>query len=193
MKKINKDTLKLFDPERNLLRGLTIRTGIEFLLIALVMAGIGWFIHCKITYFLNKAMERSVVRHIATYSTMIQNQFERELRDLSLGAHMASSGRTDISSLGEISALYGASNSRMGVISSSGKTIVGTPLLNEELEQIEDVFEDQNVVTYIKYKGLLFAVPIRVPGEGICAYYELYPNEYLRRANDARIQVRRLG
>ena len=64
-------------------------------------------------------------------------------------------------------------------VSSSGKNIVGTPLSREELEQIEDVFEDQNVVTYIKYKGLLFAVPLRVPGEGTCAYYELYPNEYL--------------
>ena len=152
----------------------------EFLLIATALCGIGYLIHCGINSKLNAALEENILRHIGTVSYSVENVLNREIKGMHSGAEWIENGNVDIKNFNEIASLLGKTTHFSGIVNRNGTSVVAVrdPFPIEKFSLIANVFNGNDVITYDKDIGLIFAIPTRMNGE-LCASYQIYSDENL--------------
>ena len=159
----------------DLVRGLTARAIIEFVIAAFILGGIGYFAHCHMTNLLNESMAKNVYRHVGTISHSVEHEFEQEIHEMHLGASMVEKGQVSVESLINVSNAFERGTDNSGILREDGSPVEGSPrnLPEHEFKELEAVFDGEDVITYHKGSGLVFAVPIQINDEN-CLFYQQY-------------------
>ena len=156
----------------------TTKALVEFVVVALILFAIGYSIHCHITTLLNESIEKSVSRHVGTISHSISREFEKELNEMHLGAAMVEDNQVTVSNLIKISNAFEKRTDKSGMLKRDGRPVdeVSKALPQHEFHELEDVFGGEDVITYHKGQGMIFAVPVEIDGE-ICLFYHQYDDK----------------
>ena len=170
------DSVKLFN--RKIIKKVTLRAIIEFVLVAALLSAAGWTAHCQINRMLNESLEESLRKHIKSLGFSVESQFNQEIGEISDGALMVRQRLLTAQDLINIAKIQGQGTT-IGIVRDDGEMIAGDPLPHYELEYLYDVFRGERLIYYDNIVGLLFAVPTEIDGRR-CAYYETYDDEALK-------------
>ena len=175
-KKNLEDSAKKSDLDIDIIRGITARALFEFIFFAIILFGIGYFAHCQIKHSINTSIEKSVSRHVSTVCYTVEHQFEKEINGMHIGAKMVEENKITIERMVDLANTFEYGNSAIGILRSDGSALSknSNTLPEHEFIELAKVFEgNQDVITYHKGLGLLFAVPLKLNGETY-AYYQKY-------------------
>ncbi len=163
-----------------MLKNITKRVVIDFLLMAAVLCSIGYFIHCQITHKLNAALEESVSRHIGTVSYSIENTIKNTFGDMHIIAGAIEHGELDSENTAIFFRTFEEHTFKSGIVNARHEYLGGNDFIlsAEEFDDIKEVFEGEDVLSYHGEKGMTFAVPVTINGEN-CALYQYYAKEHL--------------
>ena len=150
---------------------------IEFMVFAVILSVIGYFVHSKFADKINESTEESISRHMGTVSYAIEHTLRRNIRELHVIARMIEKGDLPVENFVEIARAFRETTHKSGLIRSNGSPIA-TSKKNLELSwsefvSIADVFYGEDVVSYFGKDGMLLAVPVEIDGE-ICALYQQF-------------------
>ena len=176
MEQLKDDSIRLFG--RKIIKRVTLKALVEFMLIAGILIALGWLAHWRINQMLNESLEESLRKHIRTLGFSVESQFNQELGEISDGALMMRQRILTAQDLINIAEVQGQGTT-IGIVRDDGEMIAGDPLPHYELEYLYDVFRGEQLIYYDNIIGLLFAVPTEIDGRR-CAYYETYDDELLK-------------
>ncbi|MBO4400760.1 MAG: response regulator [Selenomonadaceae bacterium] len=157
---------------------LTVRTGIEFLALALVLGLITLLAYHKIDSSMKQSLTEVVAFHSRTVGFGLEKQFDQELNEMRIAATVAVQAEDPVNELGKIATVK-YPGMILGLLRKDGSSIIGKTLPSDAFNAVAEVFEGNAIVTYRKSCGLLFAVPIVFNGK-TCIMYELYPDKIMR-------------
>ena len=157
---------------------ITKRVVLDFLLMAAVLCGIGYFVHCQINTKLNAALEENVSRHIGTVSYSIEHTLNRTIAEMHMIAATIERGDMTIENLTNVAKAFNEKAYIIGILREDGSPIGwrNSTLTSKEFNDIKDVFSGEDVIAYFGEGGMIFAVPIEIDGE-TCAFYHQYDIE----------------
>ena len=162
------------DLDINLVRGLTARAIIEFVIAAIILGGIGYGAHCRMTHLLNESMAKNVSRHVGTISHSIEHEFEQEIHEMHIAASMVERGQVTVEGLISVSNAFERGSDDTGIVKIDGTPAPGSKntLPEHELQELKNVFEGRDEIIYHKGQGLVFAVPMIINGETYAFYQQ---------------------
>ncbi|MBQ9480503.1 MAG: response regulator, partial [Selenomonadaceae bacterium] len=177
MKKSNEESV-IADLERNVTRQFTIHAAAEFMIILLVIGGIGWLVHFRLAHMLDDVMERSMLRHINTLTYSVEHQLQRELNELHIGAELVEQKQVDANGMLGVVRIDDA-DKHVGIVSRDGSILAGEQFPAANFALLAPAFDGEDVVVYKKGLGMLFAVPINIDDQ-IHALYNIYNDAGIR-------------
>ena len=163
------------DLDIDIIRGITARAIFEFIFFAIVLFGMAYFAHCKMTNLINETLKASVSRHMGTISHIVEHEFAQELKEMHLGAGMVEQGKVTVENLISVSDAFEKGTNNSGILRMDGSSIDNNhkTLPQHEFDTLHDVFFGKDVISYHEGQGLIFAVPIKINDE-YCAFYQKY-------------------
>ena len=167
LKKDTEDSTNNSGIDTKVIRGITIRAILEFIIVSIVLCGIGYFAHCHITNMLNDSLENNISRHIGTISHSIEHEFEQEIHEMHIGASMVERGQVTVEDLISVSNAFERGSDDTGIVSKDGTPAPGSfnTIPEHELSELHAVFDGEDAIIYHKGQGLVFAVPMIINGE----------------------------
>ena len=174
------DSAKKSDLDIDVVRGITARAIFEFIIVSVVLCGIGYFAHCYITNMLNDSLKNNVSRHISTISHSIEHELAQELHEMRIGALMVENGQVSVENLISVSNAFERGSDYTGIVNKYGIPAPGShnTIPEHELNELSAVFEGNSEIIYHKGQGLVFAVPMMINGE-IYAFYQQHSDKDL--------------
>ena len=147
---------------------------VEFIILFVIVFGIGYLIHCKITHILVEALEENVSRHVETVAMALSQQGSKEIQDLQTESSLVERGLLSPEALIETSQ-HEIFNFSVSILSHDGKVIAGESIPQAVLADMWEVFHEQPVLKYRNEYGLIAAVPIHIDGKtyALCNLYGL--------------------
>ena len=166
------------DTNITFIKGVNGRAIFEFIFFAIILCGIGYFAHCKMTQLLNESMADNVSRHVGTIAHSVEHEFTQELHEMHIGASMVEQGQVSVPSLINVANAFERGTDNTGILKRDGTPVEGSPkaLPEHEFKELEAAFNGEDVIVYHKGSGMVFAVPIKINGEN-CIFYQQYSDK----------------
>ncbi|MBR1396918.1 MAG: hypothetical protein IJ563_05230, partial [Selenomonadaceae bacterium] len=158
---------------------LALRAIVEFLVLAVILSLIGYFIYCKIDVMLKESLEESVALQARSIAVGLRNQFDEKFHRLHAAASLAANGKVALPDIDDVF-LVGAIGEEMGIVNRNNEAFRGPPLPNRLMERFQDVFNGEDIVIYDKEMGLVFAVPVVINNQD-CILYNSNPTDWVRK------------
>ena len=151
----------------------------EILILAAVLALIGFFMQDKVEKLLSASVEQSVARQTADFSVLAEERFQRELAELRYAAHYMERNEGQISESFRLFEDMGRKGVSCGIFSKDYGALQGKSLSLRDFRQLVRAFSGSSIVDYASGKGLLFAVPV-LNGDNVrYVLYRLYSEDVL--------------
>ena len=175
-----KDSAKNLDLDIDVVRGLSARAIIEFLVVTILLCAAGYAAHCHIMGMLNNSLKENVSRHVGTISYSVEHEFDQQLNQMHIGASMVEHNQVSVEDLISVSNAFEDGTDNTSVLRVDGTAVIEKlrTLPEHEFKELMDVFDGKDIIAYHKGQGLIFAVPIVVNGEK-CAFYQQYSDSEL--------------
>ena len=160
-------------------KDLLARAVVEFIVLAIMLSLIGYFVYYKIDSMLKESLEESVALQARSIAVGLRNQFEEKFHRLQAAALLTSNGKVAIKDIDDVF-LVGAVDEEMGIVNKNNEVFRGNPLPTRLIVKFQKVFEGENVVIYDSEYGLIFAVPVKIEDQD-CMLYNTNPTEWVRK------------
>ena len=176
------DSVKKSDLDIDVVKGITARAIVEFLIVTIILCAVGYFVHCQINSMINESLEKSVSRHVGTISHSVEHELQKELYEMHVGASMLERGQISIDSLISVATAFEKGTENSGILREDGTPVEKSSknLPEHEFLELTNVFNGEDVIVYHKGSGLIFAVPIKINNE-ICMFYQQYSDREIPR------------